>query len=210
MTAFILVSGAHTGGWIWHEVAGRLRESGAEAYPVTLTGMGDPSHPAGPETDLETHIQDLLRLIDHVDAPEVVMVGHCYGIRVALWFFSAGALLSADWLAAPPSWLRCVAATYPVLAPLPNWGLAESRFRPAATVRNAGQLPIVVTRVGLELAEIAVTVEEFLTAAGDCKAHVEVVDVPLGHHGLETIDRTDQARDAVARAVRSVLGHLRS
>ncbi|MDX6311239.1 MAG: hypothetical protein QOF44_703 [Streptomyces sp.] len=501
MTAFVLVSGAYTGGWIWQEVAGRLRESGAEAYPVTLTGMGDRSHPAGPDTDLETHIQDLLRLIDRVDAPEVVMVGHCYGIhpvlgaadrrpdriarivhldvgipqdgdpalqlvpdqafrerllhrpepvgddwrippppldgwqrwgstagipeealarltrravpqplrtltqplrlsgavselpttgvlctangssialvealvrsgdprlkalteprvsflelatghwpmlsspdelaevllraaageghrvagvvsgqsadrpflidvparprervgqvdlylpdaegprpavvfvhggpvppdvrptprdrpafvgygryvaslgvvgvtldhrlhdladygraaedvaaavelvradprvdseRVALWFFSAGGLLSADWLAAPPPWLRCVAATYPVLAPLPNWGLADSRFRPAATVGTAGPLPIVVTRVGLEIAEIAATVEEFLTAANDCKAHVEVVDVPLGHHGFETIDHTEQARDAVARAVRSVLGHLRS
>jgi hypothetical protein len=103
-----------------------------------------------------------------------------------------------------------VAATYPVLAPLPNWGLADSRFRPAATVATAGPLPIVVTRVGLDIAEIAATVEEFLTAANDCKARVEVVDVPLGHHGFETIDHTDQARDAVARAVRSVLGHLRS
>jgi acetyl esterase/lipase len=35
--------------------------------------------------------------------------------RVALWFFSGGGLLSADWLAAPPPWLRCVAASYPAL-----------------------------------------------------------------------------------------------
>lgn len=132
------------------------------------------------------------------------------GERVALWYFSAGGLLSADWLAAPPAWLRCVAATYPVLAPLPNWGLADSRFRPAATVRTAGQLPIVLTRVELERAEIAATVEEFLTAAEDCKANVEVVDVPLGQHGFETIDHSEQARDAVTRAVRSVLGHLHS
>ncbi|WP_406397300.1 alpha/beta hydrolase [Streptomyces sp. NBC_00879] len=502
MTAFILVSGTYTGGWIWREVTARLRESGAEAYPATLTGMGERRHLAGPGTDLESHIEDLVQLIDHVDAPEVVMVGHCYGIhpvlgavgrrperiarivyvdagmpqdgdaalelvpdrvvrdrlsdptgqgevdwrippppldewqrwgsidgvpadalarlarlaapqprgtltqplrlsdavaelpttgvlctgngssiamveglvglgdprlqaltdprvtffeldtghwpmlstpgelaevlfraaageghrlaravseqpahlrpflmdvpersrarvgkvdlhlpdadaprpavafvhggpvppgvqptprdwptfvgygqyvaslgavgvtldhrlhslddyaraaedvaeavelvradprvdgeRVALWYFSAGGLLSADWLAAPPAWLRCVAATYPVLAPLPNWGLADSRFRPAATVRTAGQLPIVLTRVELERAEIAATVEEFLTAAEDCKANVEVVDVPLGQHGFETIDHSEQARDAVTRAVRSVLGHLHS
>lgn len=53
------------------------------------------------------------------------------------------------------------------------------------------------------------TVEEFLTAAKDCEANVEVIDVPLGHHGFETIDHTEEARDAVDRAVRSVLGHLR-
>src|SRR5215471_16487997 len=34
--------------------------------------------------------------------------------RVALWFFSGGGLLAADWLAAPPPWLRCIAATYPL------------------------------------------------------------------------------------------------
>ncbi|MFG2366392.1 alpha/beta fold hydrolase [Streptomyces mirabilis] len=509
MTAFILVAGAHTGSWIWQAVADRLRESGAQAYPVTLTGMGERGHAAGPDTDLETHIHDLLRVIDRTDAAEVVLVGHCYGIypvlgaadrrperiarivhldagmpqhgdqaltlvpdqavrdrllhrsgpadddwrippppleewqrwgsvaglppavlarlaahavpqpvgtltqplrlskavselpktgvlctangssiamvealvgmgdprfqvltdprvsffelatghwpmlsrpdevaetlvraaageghrvtakvneqpahlrpflmdvperprervgrvdlylpddlpddlaeadhprpavvfvhggpvhpdvrptprdwpgfvgygryvaglgavgvtldhrlhdladygraaediaeavdlvradprvdgdRVALWCFSSGGLLSADWLAAPPPWLRCVAASYPILAPLPNWGLVDARFRPADAVRTAGRLPIVLTRVELERAEIAVTVEEFLAAAEKCDADVEVIDVPLGHHGFETIDHTEQARDAVERAVRSVLGHLR-
>ncbi|MEU9289836.1 alpha/beta fold hydrolase [Streptomyces sp. NPDC048275] len=505
MTAFILVAGAHTGSWIWQAVADRLRESGADAYPVTLTGMGERHHAAGADTDLETHIHDLLRLIDQVDTAEVVMVGHCYGIypvlgaadrrperitrivhldagmpqhgdqalslvpdqavrdrllhragpaeddrrippppleewqrwgsvsglppavlarlagnavpqpagtltqplrlsgavselpktgvlctangssiamvealvglgdprfqaltdprvsffelgtghwpmlscpgevaeilvraaageghrvaatvneqpahlrpflmdvperhrervgqvdlyfpddlteadrprpavvfvhggpvhpdvrptprdwpgfvgygrymagmgavgvtldhrlhdfadygraaediaeavdlvradprvdgdRVALWYFSGGGLLSADRLAAPPPWLRCVAATYPVLAPLPNWGLVDSRFRPAVAVRTAGRLPIVLTRVELERAEIAATVDEFLAAAKNCDADVEVIDVPFGHHGFETIDHTEQARHAVERAARSVLGHLR-
>ncbi|AJT69079.3 hypothetical protein T261_7481 [Streptomyces lydicus] len=132
------------------------------------------------------------------------------GDRIALWFFSAGGLLAAGWLAAPPPWLRCLAATYPVLAPMPNWGPAASAFRPAAAVRTAGRLPIVLTRVGLERPEIAVTVEEFLTAAEDCTADVGVVDVPLGHHGFETTDHSEEARQAVDRAVRSVLGHLRS
>ncbi|WP_431966697.1 dienelactone hydrolase family protein [Actinacidiphila sp. bgisy160] len=131
--------------------------------------------------------------------------------RVALWFFSAGGLLSADWLAAPPRWLRCVAATYPVLAPLPNWGLNASRFRPAAAaaVHGAGALPIVLTRVGRERTEIAATVEEFLSAAKDAGADVEVVDLPDGTHGFETTDHGGEARRAVERAMRTVLGHLR-
>jgi acetyl esterase/lipase len=132
------------------------------------------------------------------------------GERVALWFFSGGGLLSADWLAKPPPWLRCVAATYPLLSPPPGWPVDDARFRPADAVRTAGRLPVVLTRVELELPELATTAEEFLAAAEDCGADVEVIDVPGGHHGFETIDRTDRARRAVDRAVRSVLGHLRS
>ncbi|MFE3825292.1 alpha/beta fold hydrolase [Streptomyces sp. NPDC059092] len=136
------------------------------------------------------------------------------GERVALWFFSGGGLLLADWLAAPPPWLRCVAATYPVLAPVPGWGLVEPRFRPAATVGSAGALPIVLTRVGRERPEIAATVEEFLSAAEDGGARVEVIDVPLARHGFETLDHgadpeaAEQGRHAVERAVRAVLTRL--
>ncbi|WP_327352612.1 alpha/beta fold hydrolase [Streptomyces sp. NBC_01304] len=129
--------------------------------------------------------------------------------RVALWFFSGGGLLSADWLAAPPPWLRSVAATYPILAPLPNWPLADRRFRPADTLPAAGSLPVVLTQVGLEMPEIAATVEEFRAAAKDCGADLEVIEVPGAHHGFETVDHTDETREAVRRAVRSVLGHLR-
>ncbi|PKV90039.1 alpha/beta fold hydrolase [Streptomyces sp. TLI_146] len=140
---------------------------------------------------------DLLRTDPRVDAD-----------RIALWFFSGGGPLCAPWLGAPPVWLRCLAATYPVMAPLPNWGFGESRFRPADAVRAAGDLPIVLTRVGLEMAEIAATVEEFLAEARHCGAEVEVVDVPNGHHGFETRDPGDESREAVQRALHSVLAHL--
>ncbi len=103
-----------------------------------------------------------------------------------------------------------MAATYPIFAPLPGWGQVDSRFRPAATVGSAGRLPIVLTRAGLEHTAFAATVEEFLGAAEDCGAATEVIDVPHGHHGFELLDHTEQSRDAVARALRSVLGHLRS
>ncbi|MFJ8001220.1 alpha/beta fold hydrolase [Streptomyces sp. NPDC096310] len=160
-----------------------------------LYGLTDYARAAG---DVAAAV-DLVRADPRVD-----------GERVALWFFSGGGLLLADWLAAPPPWLRCVAATYPVLAPIPGWGLVEPRFRPAATVGSAGGLPIVLTRVGRERPEIAATVEEFLSAAGGGGARVEVIDVPLARHGFETLDdaepeAAEQARRAVERAVRSVL-----
>lgn len=132
------------------------------------------------------------------------------GDRVALWFFSGGGLLSAEWLAAPPPWLRCVAATCPVLAPLPGWGLRPGRFRPVDALRTAGRLPVVLTRVGREHPGIAATVAEFTDAARERGAAVELIDVPEGHHGFETVDHTEEARKAVRAAAASVVGHLRA
>ncbi|MEV7912070.1 alpha/beta fold hydrolase [Streptomyces griseus] len=129
--------------------------------------------------------------------------------RVALWFFSGGGPLAADWLAKPPAWLRCVAANYPILAPLPGWGLADTRFHPVRAVSGAGHLPFVLVRAGREMAEIAATVEEFLTEAARCGANVEIIDVPEGRHGFETLDPTDEAREAVHRAVDAVLARLK-
>ncbi|MFF1902365.1 alpha/beta fold hydrolase [Kitasatospora sp. NPDC058218] len=131
------------------------------------------------------------------------------GDRIALWFYSGGGLLSADWLSAPPSWLRCLAASYPILAPLPGWHAVDSRFRPADALAGAGRLPVVLTRVGLEVSEIAATVEAFAAAAEARQTDLEVIDVPHGHHGFETLDPTDESREAIERAFRSVLGHLR-
>jgi len=103
--------------------------------------------------------------------------------RVALWFFSGGGLLIADWLRTPPDWLRCVAATYPVLAAPPDW---DDRFRPAQAVARAGDLPIVLTRAGLERPAVAATVAAFVDAAHACNARLEIIDVPNGHHGFDT------------------------
>lgn len=130
--------------------------------------------------------------------------------RVALWFFSGGGLLAADWLAAPPPWLRCLAATYPVLAALPGWGSTGRPFRPAEELPRAGSLPLVLTRVGLEHAAIAATVARFTEAADACGAALEVIDVPHAHHGFETIDHTPEARAAVRAAIAAVAGHLRA
>jgi acetyl esterase/lipase len=127
--------------------------------------------------------------------------------RIAIWVFSGGGLLAADYLAAPPPWLRCLAASYPVLAPLPGWAV-EPRFRPAVAVASAGRLPLVLTRVGLESPPIAATVAEFTDAAERCGAQLEVVDLPDVRHGFESSDHSEQARAGVVRAMAAVLERL--
>jgi pimeloyl-ACP methyl ester carboxylesterase len=78
MATYVLVGGGWLGGWCWQRVARRLREEGHDAYPVTLTGLGERVHLASPEVDLETHITDVVNLIEFEDLREVVLVGHSY------------------------------------------------------------------------------------------------------------------------------------
>ncbi|MEV0005950.1 hypothetical protein AB0H28_27195 [Micromonospora sp. NPDC050980] len=58
--------------------------------------------------------------------------------RLALWFFSGAGLLLGDWLRDPPGWLRGLAATYPLLAPLADWPPIDPRFHPLAALDATG------------------------------------------------------------------------
>src|ERR671913_312604 len=62
MSVYVLVGGGWLGGWCWQKVARRLRENGHDAYPATLTGLGERVHLASPAVDLETHITELVYL----------------------------------------------------------------------------------------------------------------------------------------------------
>jgi pimeloyl-ACP methyl ester carboxylesterase len=78
MAAYVLAGGAWLGGWCWQRVARRLRDEGHDAYPATFTGLGDRAHLASPEVDLETHITDVVNLVEYEDLRDVVLLGHSY------------------------------------------------------------------------------------------------------------------------------------
>src|SRR3954464_1400810 len=78
MTTYVLVGGAWPGGWCWQRVARRLRDNGHDAYPVTLTGLGERVHLATPQVDLETHIADVVNVLDYEALTGAVLVGHSY------------------------------------------------------------------------------------------------------------------------------------
>jgi len=74
---FVLVHGAWHGGWCWRFVRPLLK--GHEVFTPTLTGLGDRKHLARPEIDLETHIADVVSLLEMEDLRDVTLVGHSYG-----------------------------------------------------------------------------------------------------------------------------------
>jgi pimeloyl-ACP methyl ester carboxylesterase len=82
MTTYVLVPGAWLGGWSWQPVTDQLRRRGHEVHPVTLTGLGERSHLATPQVDLDTYISDVVNLVELEDLHDVVLVGHSYGGHV--------------------------------------------------------------------------------------------------------------------------------
>ena len=79
MACFVLVHGAWEAGWIWRDLARILRERGHDVFTPSLTGLGERAHLMGPGVDLETHVADLVNLLESEDLKDVTLVGHSYG-----------------------------------------------------------------------------------------------------------------------------------
>lgn len=90
--ALVLVHGAWGGAWIWRRVLAPLRAAGHEVHAVTLTGDGERAHLRRPDISLQTHIDDVLGLIDAEELHDLVLVGHSYGGMVIT---GAAAMLQA-------------------------------------------------------------------------------------------------------------------
>ena len=128
--------------------------------------------------------------------------------RVVLWFFSGGGLFTADWLRDPPPWLRGIAATYPLLVPLPGWEV-DKRFLPVEAVDSGAEVPLVLTRAGRDRAEVLAGIEAFLAAAEGAGRSVRLIEVPDGQHAFEILDRTERSGEAVLAARDAVVDLLR-
>jgi pimeloyl-ACP methyl ester carboxylesterase len=79
MATYVLVHGAWHGGWCWRRVRALLQQAGHEVYTPTLTGLGERAHLLGPGIDLDTHIQDVVGVLEYEDLAGVTLVGHSYG-----------------------------------------------------------------------------------------------------------------------------------
>ena len=64
MATYVLVHGGGHGGWCWKPVVTRLQAAGHAVYAPTLTGLAERSHFVRPGIDLDTHITDVVNLLD--------------------------------------------------------------------------------------------------------------------------------------------------
>ena len=78
MAHFVLVHGAWHGAWCWRHVTEALIRAGHRAHAVTLTGLGERAHLLSPGITLETHIADVVGVIEAEELVDVVLAVHSY------------------------------------------------------------------------------------------------------------------------------------
>jgi pimeloyl-ACP methyl ester carboxylesterase len=79
LRTFVLVHGAWHGGWCWRRVADILRARGHSVFTPSLTGLGDRVHLFSKDITLQTHVEDILSLVESEELNDFVLVGHSYG-----------------------------------------------------------------------------------------------------------------------------------
>ena len=105
------------------------------------------------------------------------------GTRGVIWAFSGGARLVGRWIEEAPAWLRGVSLTYPVAPPV-----------------ERAQIPIVLTRAGLEHPAVQKEVDRLVAVAAD----IQIIDVTNGRHGFDALDHNNESRQAVVAGVAAV------
>ncbi|WP_082209741.1 alpha/beta fold hydrolase [Fischerella sp. PCC 9605] len=75
---FVLVHGAWHGGWCWKKVKHLLQAVGHNVYTPSLMGMGEHVNMLSPQIDLNTHIQNIVALLEYEDLRDVILIGHSY------------------------------------------------------------------------------------------------------------------------------------
>jgi pimeloyl-ACP methyl ester carboxylesterase len=83
MATFLVAHGAWSAGWAWKKMRPLLRQRGHELFTPTHTGLGERAHLASRDIDLETHIADILGVLQCEDLTNVILIGHSYGGMVA-------------------------------------------------------------------------------------------------------------------------------
>jgi dienelactone hydrolase len=119
--------------------------------------------------------------------------------RFGMWFFSAGGLFMGSVLADPPAWgVAAVAGTYAAVGH-PDTG--DPVLPPATVPAELSGIPLLLVLPEYDFEWIATASTELLERCATKHRAVDVIEVPGGHHGFETADDTDQARDAIRRSI---------
>jgi pimeloyl-ACP methyl ester carboxylesterase len=78
MADFVLVHGAWHGAWCWQRVLPPLWANGHRAFAVSLTGVGERAHLLSRSVTLDTHIADVVSVIECEELLDAILVGHSY------------------------------------------------------------------------------------------------------------------------------------
>jgi len=83
MATFVVAHGAWSAGWAWKKMRPLMRAAGHELWTPTCTGLGERAHLGHADVSLDTHIQDIVAVLETEDLNGVILIGHSYGGMVA-------------------------------------------------------------------------------------------------------------------------------
>ena len=83
MATIVLCHGAWSSAWAWKKVRPLMAADGHTFFTPSYTGLGERHHLASDHIDLETHIADVLGVLEYEDLRDIVLMGHSYGGMVA-------------------------------------------------------------------------------------------------------------------------------
>src|SRR5262245_6100668 len=83
MATIVVCHGAWSAGWAWKKMRPLLRAAGHEVFTPTYTGLGERAHHVSRSINLDTHIADVLAVLEFEDLRSIVLIGHSYGGMVA-------------------------------------------------------------------------------------------------------------------------------
>jgi pimeloyl-ACP methyl ester carboxylesterase len=83
MATFVVAHGAWSAGWAWKKMRPPMRAAGHDFWTPTYTGLGERAHLANPDVSLDTHIEDIVAVLEAEDLHDVYLIGHSYGGMVA-------------------------------------------------------------------------------------------------------------------------------
>ena len=83
MAIFVVAHGAWSAGWAWKKMRPLMRAAGHELWTPTYTGLGERAHLGHADVSLDTHIQDIIAVLEAEDLTGVYLIGHSYGGMVA-------------------------------------------------------------------------------------------------------------------------------
>ncbi|MFT7648973.1 MAG: pimeloyl-ACP methyl ester carboxylesterase [Candidatus Poriferisodalaceae bacterium] len=78
-TDIVVTHGAWSSGWVWKKMRPRLAAAGHTLWTPSYTGVGERSHLAHPDIDLDTHITDVVNMLIWEDLTDVTLLAHSYG-----------------------------------------------------------------------------------------------------------------------------------
>lgn len=134
--------------------------------------------------------------------------------RICVWAVSAGPIFVAPWLRQRPAYLRCVVMYYGVVdaAVLEEVGMTgvpkpfRNEYDATEAIKASGDtLPrLVVARAGQDRAPFNRALDEFIAAALEANAPLDVMNHPQGQHGFDYLDDVPRSREIIRRTVRIV------